>query len=141
MKNMGGINEVVVFVITMVAGLDLEYYPSSLDEKEVSVKYYEDSTVFEINKSLIPATIACTKSMQPMIGCSNKAYLEKLAQESIVNVGDIVAYEKEGKFIMHQIIKDDGNCYYLKGYNSMFADQTCVKREDMVYRAVVILPT
>lgn len=133
--------ELVVMVVSMLSSWNIEYYPSSLDGGDVGVVYYENSTVLTINKSLIPAKIECTKSMRPMMGCGNMAYLEELDDEDDVFIGDIVAYKGSGNLIMHQIIGESDGCFNLKGFNNIFADGSCVRRGDIGYRAVVVLPT
>ncbi len=133
--------ELVVMVVSMLSSWNVEYYPSSLDGSDVGVVYYDNSTVLTINKSLVPAKIECTKSMRPLMGCGNMAYLEELEDGDDVFVGDIVAYKRDGSLILHQIIGEDDGCYNLKGFNNIFADGRCVQREDIGYRAVVVLPT
>lgn len=133
--------ELVVMVVSMLSSWNVEYYPSSLSSADVGVVYYENSTVLTINKSLIPADIECTKSMRPLLGCGNRAYLEELDDGDNVFVGDIVAYKRNGSLILHQVIGEENGCYNLKGFNNIFADGSCVRREDIGYRAVVVLPT
>jgi signal peptidase I len=133
--------ELVVMVVSMLSSWNVDYYPSSLQSSAVGVVYHENSTVLTINKSLVPAKIECTKSMRPMMGCGNMAYLEELSDTEDVFVGDIVAYKKDGGLIMHQVIGESDGCYNLKGFNNIFADGSCVRREDIGYRAVVVLPT
>ena len=133
--------ELVVMVVSMLSSWNMEYYPASLEREDVEVIYHENSTVLTINKSLIPASIECTKSMRPLLGCGNTAYLEELDDGDGVFVGDIVAYKRRGELVLHQITGQDNGCYSLKGFNNIFADEGCVQREDIDYRAVVVLPT
>ena len=137
------VGEFVVAVLAMLSTWSIDYYPAVLDHTDVNVSYAEEQTVITINKSLIPADIACTESMQPMMGCKNKALLEELKPGQVVNVGDIVAYDGEDGYIMHQVTSYDRNnaCYHLKGINNVFEDSDCVSRDDMKYRAVLIIPT
>ncbi len=133
--------ELVVMVVSMLSSWNMEYYPTSLGGGDVEVTYHENSTVLTINKTLIPANIECTKSMRPLMGCGNKAYMEELAPEDEVNVGDIVAYKRGDELIMHQVIGKNNKCFQLKGFNNIFADSDCVERGAIEYRAVVVLPT
>ncbi len=133
--------EIVVLVMTMLSSWNVEYYPSSLDEGVVDVEYYENSTVITINRTLVPAQIECTGSMRPLMGCENKAFLERLSATEKVNNGDIVAYEKDGNYIMHQVVGFENGCFKLKGFNNIFEDDSCVERSDIKYRAVIVIPT
>lgn len=133
--------ELVVLVMTMLSSWNMEYYPSSLDGNAVDVAYYENSTVITINRSLVPAQIECTGSMRPLMGCKNQAFLERLSATEKINNGDIVAYEKDGKYIMHQVVGFENGCFKLKGFNNIFEDDACVERSDIGYRAVLVIPT
>ena len=119
----------------------VSYYPASLDGNDVDVQYYENKTIITINKRLDPNTAMCTGSMHPYIGCGNMILTETLSAGDAVNIGDIVVYDYAGTKISHQVIGKDGDCYYLKGTNSAMQDSVCVKREDILARQVLVVPT
>ena len=135
--------EVILFIMAALSSWNIDYYPGSLDSADVAVTHYENKTVIDINKSLVPAQISCTGSMQPLIGCGNKVYLKELAADDEVNIGDIIAYRNGDEYIMHQVVDENTGegCYYLKGFNNVFMDQECIDRDDMEFRVAVILPT
>ncbi|MFH0884826.1 MAG: hypothetical protein V1861_03895 [Candidatus Micrarchaeota archaeon] len=130
-----------------IAGLGnnsgMDYYPAFLDKEDVTVEYYEDKTVITIDKKLTQWEVACTGSMHPAMGCGNTLLTEKISPSDSINIGDIVVYRSKGRYISHQVVAydEDADCYRLKGSNSPYMDPECVKRDAMVAREVLIVPT
>jgi signal peptidase len=70
-------------------------------------------------------------SMEPIIYTGDAVVLSKVNKNTELELEDIIAYEDEGKIIVHRIVKITKNGYITKGDNNNSVDKEEVKRKDI----------
>ena len=131
--------------ITMfgMAGSSLFDKPSPanwIQEKDIIV--YPDRIVIMIENATL-SRYANTKSMDPLIDVNANGIEIKPRSPQDIHIGDIIAYERQGNFIVHRVIRtgidDQGWFCIAKGDNSALPDETKVRFKDIKYITIMII--
>ncbi|MGB9708005.1 MAG: hypothetical protein ACPLXC_01600 [Candidatus Pacearchaeota archaeon] len=139
------LNSTIESPITMVgmAGSSLFDKPSPanwIQEKDIII--YPDRVVIMVENATL-SRYANTKSMDPLIDINANGIEIKPNSPQDIHVGDIIAYETHGNFIVHRVIRtgiDEQGWYCIvKGDNSALPDETKVRFEQIRYITIVII--
>ena len=79
-------------------------------------------------------------SMEPIIYTGDAVVLSKVNKNTELELEDIIAYEDEGKIIVHRIVKITKNGYITKGDNNNSVDKEEVKRKDIKGKVLFRIP-
>lgn len=113
---------------------------SSFTRAEI-IKYANQWVTVDSNNRLLGVPID-SGSMLPTMDSKCILILEKVTDETLLNVNDICAYKKEnGNFVLHRIRKIDGDLIIFRGDNRITDDNRDVKRSDVLWRVVGIFYT
>lgn len=126
---------------TITISSNYSYYPHSIDPNKIHLTRTNNQTTITYDGLLYDDSPSCaTPSMYPSIGCGNMVIVEMLNPNDIVNIGDVVVFNRNGDITnrtMHQIIDQNSSCYITKGQNNDDTDQICVLREHITERRVL----
>ena len=79
-------------------------------------------------------------SMEPIIYTGDAVVLSKVNKNTELELEDIIAYEDDGKIIVHRIVKITKNGYITKGDNNNSVDKEEVKRKDIKGKVLFRIP-
>lgn len=77
-------------------------------------------------------------SMQPVLNKGDAVVIEKITEKTNIEEGQIIAYKKEGKTIVHRIIEvteckdSEGECYQTKGDYNNTPDNIEIARDEIL---------